>query len=387
MTEARREASQPPTTATSPSFIRGAFLDDLVQEEQQQGDIGKKTSTDDSLRRVLDSFMTSGLQASCLGAAREALQTAWRLRIRESSLGHPTGLIMLAYTSNLISSGLRDLFAFLAKYKLVDGFVTTAGGIEEDVIKCLGSTILGDFALKGDDLRKKGMNRVGNLLVPNDNYVAFETFINPVLRSLHVLQRESRWAPETTTPTFLIRRIGEAMKPLEHRESSVVYWCAENNIPMYCPAITDGSIGDMIFFYDFNNPGMVIDPLPDFFALSQQLLCRRHEGDPEGGSLAIVLGGGLPKHHLLRGGRFDNVVMMTTGNESDGCVSSSNLTDDYSERLLHSQARVVKVQGDATILFPLAVFGLDLHLQAPLQQNTAGLVATDQTGQEMMASI
>jgi deoxyhypusine synthase len=32
---------------------------------------------------------------------------------------------------------------------MVDVIVTTAGGIEEDFIKCMGHTYMGDFALKG----------------------------------------------------------------------------------------------------------------------------------------------------------------------------------------------------------------------------------------------
>jgi deoxyhypusine synthase len=64
--------------------------------------------------------------------------------------------LFLGYTSNLISSGLREILLFLARYKLVDCIVTTAGGIEEDFIKCLGSTVLGDFHLDGAMLRKKG---------------------------------------------------------------------------------------------------------------------------------------------------------------------------------------------------------------------------------------
>jgi deoxyhypusine synthase len=64
--------------------------------------------------------------------------------------------LFLGYTSNLISSGLREIILFLAKNKLVDALVTTAGGVEEDFVKCLGSTILGDFHLDGADLRKRG---------------------------------------------------------------------------------------------------------------------------------------------------------------------------------------------------------------------------------------
>ncbi|KAI3829876.1 hypothetical protein L1987_04007 [Smallanthus sonchifolius] len=47
-------------------------------------------------------------------------------------------------------------------------FVIWAGGIEEDIIKCLAYR--GDFSLSCADLRSKGLNRVGSLLVPNENY-------------------------------------------------------------------------------------------------------------------------------------------------------------------------------------------------------------------------
>lgn len=46
--------------------------------------------------------------------------------------------------------------------------VTTAGGIEEDLIKCLAPTYKGDFSLPGDYLCSEGLNKIGNLLVPND---------------------------------------------------------------------------------------------------------------------------------------------------------------------------------------------------------------------------
>ena len=62
----------------------------------------------------------------------------------------------------------------------VDVIVTTAGGIEEDLIKCLAPTYRGDFSLPGALLRSKGLNRIGNLLVPNDNYCKFENWIMPI---------------------------------------------------------------------------------------------------------------------------------------------------------------------------------------------------------------
>lgn len=62
----------------------------------------------------------------------------------------------------------------------VDCIATTAGGIEEDLIKCMAPSYIGDFSLRGAELRKKGINRIGNLLVPNNNYCQLEEWILPV---------------------------------------------------------------------------------------------------------------------------------------------------------------------------------------------------------------
>ena len=72
----------------------------------------------------------------------------------------------------------------------VDCIVTTAGGVEEDFIKCMAPTYLGDFALKGKMLRERGINRIGNLLVPNDNYCSFEDWVMPILDQMLQEQKE-----------------------------------------------------------------------------------------------------------------------------------------------------------------------------------------------------
>lgn len=121
--------------------------------------------------------------------------------------------VFLGFTSNLISSGIRDIIRYLVQHRMVGGVqrpfnslvfrlncsfpcekvmaqlmilvqvdvvVTTAGGVEEDLVKCLAPTYRGDFSLPGAALRSKGLNRIGNLLVPNDNYCKFEDWIIPV---------------------------------------------------------------------------------------------------------------------------------------------------------------------------------------------------------------
>ena len=44
----------------------------------------------------------------------------------------------------MASSGMRETIRFLVEHKMVDCIVTTAGGIEEDFIKCLAPTYIGE---------------------------------------------------------------------------------------------------------------------------------------------------------------------------------------------------------------------------------------------------
>jgi len=109
--------------------------------------------------------------------------------------------IFLGYTSNLISSGTREIIRFLVQHKMIQCIVTTAGGIEEDFIKCLAPTFLGEFSYQGKELRKKGFNRIGNLIVPNDNYGKFEDWILPIFDKM--LEEQKKLAQLGLLPKLL----------------------------------------------------------------------------------------------------------------------------------------------------------------------------------------
>ena len=113
------------------------------------------------------------------------------------------------------SNRLLKVFRYLTQHNLIDCIVTSAGGIEEDLIKCLKPTLvgknfvyvsmsvcrysrarfLGDFRLDGSELRQKGLNRAGNLLIPNSNYCAFETWLTPILERVSEEQPQTSWTP------------------------------------------------------------------------------------------------------------------------------------------------------------------------------------------------
>lgn len=266
--------------------------------------------------------------------------------------------IFLSYTSNMISSGMRENIRFLVKNKLVDCIVTTAGGIEEDLIKCLrlnetvsdqskADTYIGSFKLSGRTLRENGINRIGNLLVPNDNYCKFEEWLIPILNKMLDEQNKSQ-GQLVWSPSKLIERLGLEI----NHPDSVCYWAAKNKIPIFCPALTDGSLGDMLHFHRFRSPGLILDIVTDVHRINT---FAHNTANHKTG--VIILGGGVAKHHtlnanLMRNGA-DYTVYINTAVEYDGSDSGAEPEEAISWGKLRGDARSVKVSCDASIVFPL----------------------------------
>jgi deoxyhypusine synthase len=262
-------------------------------------------------------------------------QRAWR----DPETGDKT-TIFLGYTSNLISSGLRGIFRYLAQHNHVSAIVTTAGGIEEDFIKCLGDTYIGSFSTPGAELRAKGMNRIGNLIVPNDNYCKFEDWIIPIFDAMLEEQESTKSSdsPVEWTPSKIIHRLGKEIND----ERSVYYWCYKNNIPVFCPALTDGSIGDMLFFHTYKaSPRKFkIDIVEDIRAINSLAMKAKRAG-------MIILGGGVIKHHianacLMRNGA-ESAVYINTGQEFDGSDAGARPDEAVSWGKIKVGAPSVKV--------------------------------------------
>ncbi|KAF7658633.1 hypothetical protein LDENG_00010310 [Lucifuga dentata] len=309
-------------------------------------------------RALLKSYLTTGFQASSMGMAIQQINQMIEKRLEPVETGEGNEYqesgpsccssgctIFLGYTSNLISSGVRESIRYLAEHRMVDVIVTTAGGIEEDLIKCLAHTYLGDFSLPGKDLRQKGINRIGNLLVPNDNYCKFEDWLMPILDQMLLEQKTegTHW-----TPSKMIHRLGKEI----NNPDSVYYWAYKNNIPVFSPALTDGSLGDMIYFHSYKNPGLILDIVEDIRKINSQAVFAKRTG-------MIILGGGLVKHHiananLMRNGA-DYSVYVNTGQEFDGSDSGARPDEAVSWGKIRTDAKPVKVYADASIVFPLLV--------------------------------
>lgn len=250
--------------------------------------------------------------------------------------------VFLTFTSNMVTSGLRGLFAQAVRLGIADIIVTTAGAIEEDIMKAKGEKFLiGDFGTDDVALYEKGVNRVGNLFIKSESYCEFEDELTKMIDELYRIK--PRWAVSE-----MLKEIGLKLDD----EDSILYQAAKNDVPIFCPAITDGSIGFHLFMKQQKDKDFVIDVVKDF----QNILLSVSHDDKKG---IISLGGSISKHHailsaLLNGG-LDFAVYLTTASHASGSMSGATTKEAKSWGKIKDDSDAATVIGDVTITFPLVI--------------------------------
>ncbi|HKL23655.1 MAG TPA: deoxyhypusine synthase [Candidatus Nanoarchaeia archaeon] len=285
--------------------------------------------------KILDSYFSMGIQSTNFSKGIEIINEM----IREKAY------IYLGYTSNMATSGMREIIRYLAEHKKVNVMVTTSGGIEEDFIKCLGDFKLGNFRAIGKELREKGINRAGNVYVPNSRYCRFEEFIIPIFEEFYERQKKTG---KVVSASELIWKMGEKI----NNEKSIYYWAWKNKIPVFCPAITDGSIGDMIYFFKSKYPDFLVDVSEDIWKMNNTTLSPDKTG-------IIILGSGVIKHHICNANMFrdgaDYAVYINSSPEFDGSDSGALPEEAVSWGKIRPDAKKIKIYSEASLVFPLIV--------------------------------
>jgi len=282
---------------------------------------------------MLDAYATTGFQATQLA---EAIEISERMQEADAT-------IYLTCTSNIISSGLRETLAYLVREGYVDVLITTSGSLAEDVIKTAKPFKMGEWDADEAVLRERGINRLGNIFVPSDRYVWLEEHLYDFFDDFFAEE-------EVRTPTAFARELGETLED----EDSVLKQAADNDVPVYCPALTDSEIGNFLYYYRQQSdadPGIEI--AEDYDTLIEEGMLADTTG-------LIAVGDGVPKHHaimtnLFRGGA-DYAVYVSTGMEGDGSLSGAPPSEAVSwGKIKEERTNYTQVEAEATLVFPLIV--------------------------------
>jgi len=307
------------------------------------------------VRTLIDQMgRAGGFTASKLSRARDILSKAISKSDDDGNLN------WLSFPACLCATGTRGFFVEALKRRAYNVVVTTCGTLDHDIARTFRDYFHGDFSLDDIALGREGLNRLGNVVIPNECYgEILEKVLLPWLSEIE----DERKAKDSTNPwrgfgsVELCWAIGDRIED----ESSLLYWAAKNRIPMVIPGITDGSIGSQLFMHRQRSPDFMVDVLADEQILSD-LIWTASE------SHGLMIGGGISKHHVIWWNQFredsgmDSAVSITTAPEYDGSLSGARLKEAISWGKIRPEAEQIVVEGEASLILPLLgsdLFGSD----------------------------
>ncbi len=294
-----------------------------------------------TVEELLKQFrLCGGFVARELAVGREIL---------EEMLGDGECLRFLSFPACVVATGLRGVLRDLIRHRLFDVVITTCGTLDHDLARVWRSYYHGSFYADDVELVERGVHRLGNVFIPKESYgLVLEEKMQKILSDIY---REKR---ELSTKE-LVWEVGKRIEGEDRAEESIVYWCYKNQIPMFIPGITDGAVGSQLWLFWQTHRDFSINLFRDEQELCDLVFSAKRSG-------ALVVGGGISKHHLLWWNQFreglDYAVYVTTAVEYDGSLSGARPREAISWGKLRARARYVTIDGDATLILPLLVAGL-----------------------------
>ncbi len=256
----------------------------------------------------------------------------------------PRVTTILSFPAATCATGMRGVLVGMVRDGLVDAIVTTCGTLDHDLARTWRDYYHGSFDLDDVELHHQGVNRLGNVLVPNESYgEILEERLRPWLEAMH--SERPRWS----TRDFC-RELGRRLVPEPRSEASLLRACYERDVPVFVPGPTDGSVGAQAWMLYQRHRDFGFDLMADEQELSDVVFRAEELG-------AIMIGGGISKHHTIWWSQFrdglDYAVYVTTAPEWDGSLSGALLEEAISWGKVKEAARFVNLHGDATVLLPL----------------------------------
>ena len=249
-------------------------------------------------------------------------------------------LRFLSFTANLVSTGLRGLFADLIRKGYFNIVITTGGTIDHDIARSNGGKYYkGFFDYDDSMLRDMEIHRLGNVLVPFESYG--KVIENVVRKNVdEIIKIKKEW------PVYEL--LWEFGKRIEDK-NSILRAAYERKVPIIVPGVVDGSFGTNLFISSQFN-GLKLNLFEDMRLIKDLVFSCRKSG-------ALIIGGGISKHHTIWWNQFkdglDYAVYVTTAQEYDGSLSGAKPREAISWNKIKPSSENVVIYGDATVILPI----------------------------------
>ena len=263
-------------------------------------------------------------------------------------------LIFLGIAGALSAGGLRLILAHLIAHRYIDCLVSTGANLYHDLHECRGRQHF-QGSPQADDraLQAAHIDRVYDTLMDEDEFIDNDNWIATFSQSLDKRPYTSR--------EFLYR-LGEHLWNETERDG-ILTAAYRANVPVFCPAIADSSIGMGLSQGRQSMPGIgQIDVIGDIVESANLVIRKRR-------TASVVLGGGTPKNFINQAtvqaefyssgiGGHSYALQIVADVPHFGGASGSTLDEARSWGKLAADADHVTVNADATLALPLLTTAL-----------------------------
>lgn len=263
-------------------------------------------------------------------------------------------LIFLGIAGALSAGGLRLILAHLISHRYIDCLVSTGANLYHDLHECRGRQHF-QGSPQADDraLQAAHIDRVYDTLMDEDEFIDNDIWIATFSQSLDKRPYTSR--------EFLYR-LGEHLWNETERDG-ILTAAYRANVPVFCPAIADSSIGMGLSQGRQSMPGIgQIDVIGDIVESANLVIRKRR-------TASVVLGGGTPKNFINQAtvqaefyssgiGGHSYALQIVADVPHFGGASGSTLDEARSWGKVAADADHVTVNADATLALPLLTTAL-----------------------------
>ncbi|QPJ61900.1 MAG: deoxyhypusine synthase family protein [Candidatus Nitronauta litoralis] len=310
----------------------------IMREPISQVDFDKIKNVAD----LVDAYKDSSIQARNVGTCADIFVRMLQDKER------PT--IMLGLAGPLIAAGLRKVLRDMIHHNMVDVIVSTGAILYQDFYQALGAQHFRGSAEADDTvLRDLLINRIYDTYVDEEKFAEFDSLIGEFADSLE---------PRSYSSREFIGKLSEVVDD----KNSILVTARKKGVPIFCPAISDSSIGIGLTEHYFQakkngRQPITIDTIRDNYEITQMVVKSKR-------TAAFYVAGGVPKNYIN-----DSIVMsyvfgkstgghkyalqMTTDSPHWGGLSGSTLAEAQSWGKINKKANFCQAFVEPSVSLPL----------------------------------
>jgi deoxyhypusine synthase len=315
-----------------------------------------------SISQLLSEMSKTAYQGRKLGEVVEI----WDEMLKDKDL-----TIIMGLAGSMSTAGQWKMINWLIENRFIDVLVSTGANISEDIVDALGFGYWqGSPNVNDKELLEADINRYYDVYGKETDYRETELLMTEFLMTL-----------KTNFPYSSMELLYLFGKWLSKKGvKSIVAVAAENNVPVFCPAITDSAYGEAFLMAKNHGHPIILDGVKEF----DQFVSIGEKTKEVG---VVYIGGGVPKDFtqllaisispktmdegvpgregFLRKSLKEYyyphkyAIQITTDSPQWGGLSGCTLEEAISWGKIHGGGKRAVVYCDATIALPLITHALN----------------------------